>query len=84
MNNISNLIIRQEQSSNYFQTEAFVEAAFRNEACLDQLEHFLAHKLRQSLDFVPEFFIITELNGEITGMLKNCEKTVLDLSGFEN
>jgi len=48
------------------------------------MEYFLMQKLRQSLDFIPEFFIITELNGKITGMLKNCEETVLDLSGFGN
>lgn len=39
------------------------------------MEYFLMQKLRQSLRFILDFSIVIELNSEITGMLKNCEKT---------
>lgn len=52
------IVIRQEVSTDYFETEKVVQAAFMNEEMSDQQEHQLVKRLRDSEAFIPELSLV--------------------------
>ena len=62
-----NLIIRQENPTDYPITEKIIETAFANVEISDKSEHHLVARLRKSEAFVPELSLVAELNGQLVG-----------------
>jgi predicted N-acetyltransferase YhbS len=62
-----NVIIRQEQPTDYRETQAVVRLAFETMPHADGDEHELVEKLRASPDFIPFLSLVAELNGKIIG-----------------
>ena len=52
------IVIRQEQTEDYFQTEEVVRKAFLKEEYSDKTEHFLVNRIRKSDAFIPELSLV--------------------------
>lgn len=83
-----NLIIRNEVVKDYYAVEAMTRDAFWKEDKVAEKgygcdEHFLAHQLRLSPDFVPELDFVAELEGEIVGNIMYTIATLKLSNGTE-
>lgn len=83
-----NLVIRNENEKDYFAVEAMTRDAFWKEEKVVEKgygcdEHFLAHQLRLSSDFVPELDFIAEIDGEIVGNIMYTIATLKLSNGTE-
>lgn len=67
MHDIENLIIRLEQPRDYRAVEVMTREAFWNLYVPGGDEHYLAHILRSSEDFLPELDFVAELEGVLIG-----------------
>ncbi|GAA0341950.1 N-acetyltransferase [Oceanobacillus oncorhynchi subsp. oncorhynchi] len=83
-----NINLRKEHPTDYQQTEALIEQAFRNEEMSDQQEHLLVQRIRTSNAFIPELSIIAvNQQNNILGQIlfskitiENNEKTTASLA----
>ena len=66
---IKDLIIRQENKSDYKKVFKLIEKAFASEKMSDHQEQFLVEKLRKSDNFIPKLSLVAELKSEIVGFI---------------
>ncbi len=66
---LENIIIRKEQPEDYPATEVMIMRAFWNLHGPGCDEHFVAHMLRESEDYLPEFSRVAEMDGHIVGAI---------------
>ena len=64
---MENLIIRNEKKEDYRAVENLIRESFWNVYRPGCLEHYVIHKLRDDVDFIPELSFVMELDGEIIG-----------------
>lgn len=62
-----NLILRQEQPSDYLETEHVTREAFWNQYAPGCTEHYLLHIMREHTTFIPELDIVAVDQGAIIG-----------------
>ncbi len=74
-------IIRQETPADYRTVENVHREAFWNVNFPGCDEHYLAHILRQSSDFVPELSLVCEADGTIVGSVMYSRSTLTDALG---
>lgn len=74
--NMNNVIIRQEQESDYKQVFKVVKMAFENEKYSDKDEHNLVGRLRKSDVFISELSMVAEIDGKIVGHILFTEITI--------
>ena len=64
---MENLIIRNEMKEDYRAVENLIRESFWNVYRPGCLEHYVIHKLRDDVDFIPELSFVMELDGKIIG-----------------
>lgn len=64
---MKNLNIRNEKKEDYRAVENLIRESFWNVYRPGCLEHYVIHKLRDDVDFIPELSFVMELDGEIIG-----------------
>ncbi len=79
-----NITIRLEEPADYFAVENLTREAFWNLYCPGCEEHLIAHKLRESPDFIPELSFVLERDGEIVGSIFYSRAKVVDEQGNEH
>jgi putative acetyltransferase len=79
-----NIILRRETPADYRTVENLTREAFWNMNVPGCDEHYLAHVLRESPDFIPELDLVAELNGEITGNIMYARSIVRSDMGVEH
>ncbi len=72
------LIIRQELTDDYHETEEVVRKAFLNEPFSDKSEHKLVNRIRRSGAFIPALSIVAEKNQEIVGHVLLSKITIVN------
>ena len=75
---LKNLIIREENPSDYKQTELMVMRSFWNKYFPGCSEHYLTRIIRASKDYMPEISRIAELNGQIVGAIYYTKAWIVD------
>lgn len=75
---MNKIIIRKETIEDYHKTEQMVMRAFWNIHVPGCNEHLLAHKLRESKDYLPKLSRVAELDGEIVGVIMYSKAKVVD------
>lgn len=63
------IIIRHEEETDFFKVEELIREAFWNLYKPGCDEHYTAHNLRNSLDFIKELDFVAEINGDIVGSI---------------
>lgn len=76
-----NINIRLEEPKDYRRVEEITREAFWNLHCPGCDEHFIAHVLRESTDFIPELTFVIELDGEIVGSIFYNYSTIVSEDG---
>jgi len=66
---MENIIIREEQEYEWFETEYMTKRAFWNLHVPGCNEHYLVHILRSSDDYIPELSRVAEVDGKIVGAI---------------
>lgn len=56
------MIIRNEKPEDYRTVEEMIKQAFWNLSVPGCNEHYFAHQVRKSCDFIPEFYIYSRSN----------------------
>lgn len=64
---MKNLNIRNERKEDYRAVENLIRESFWNVYRPGCLEHYVIHKLRDDVDFIPELSFVMELDGKIIG-----------------
>ena len=64
---MKNLNIRNEKKEDYRAVENLIRESFWNVYRPGCLEHYVIHKLRDDVEFIPELSFVMELDGEIIG-----------------
>ena len=64
---MKNLNIRNEKKENYRAVENLIRESFWNVYRPGCLEHYVIHKLRDDVDFIPELSFVMELDGRLIG-----------------
>ncbi len=62
-----NIIIRKENEKEYVYVESVIRASFWNVYKPGCDEHVMAHKLRESKDFIPDLDFVAEMDGKVVG-----------------
>ncbi|MBR6307885.1 MAG: ribosome small subunit-dependent GTPase A [Lachnospiraceae bacterium] len=73
-----NIIIRQEQTEDYYKTELMTMRAFWNVYRPGCFEHYLVHMIRGASEYVPEISRVAEVDGEIVGAIYYTRAKVVD------
>lgn len=76
--------IRLEEETDYRRVEEITREAFWNLYVPGATEHFLAHTIRSSSDFIPELTFVLELDGEVIGSIMYTKAKVIDDAGNEH
>lgn len=63
------IVIRQEEPSDYFETESMVRRSFFNKFTPGCNEHLLVHEMRGSLDYLHCFSRVAVVSGKIVGVI---------------
>ncbi len=79
-----NYNIRLEEPKDYRRVEEITREAFWNLYHPGCDEHYIAHLIRQSPDFIPELTFVIELDGEIIGSIFYTYSTVVSEDGVEH
>ena len=64
---MKNLNIRNEKKEDYRAVENLIRESFWNVYRPGCLEHYVIHKLRDDVDFIPELSFVMELDGRLIG-----------------
>lgn len=80
--NKKDIIIRLEESKDYFNTENMVRNAFWNVYRPGCLEHYVLHNMRECSDFVPELDFVMEKNAELIGQVAFANSVIETNGGF--
>ncbi len=78
---MSSYIVRPETPADYRAVENIHREAFWNVNFPGCDEHFLAHVLRQSPDFIPELSLVCEVDGEAVGSVMYSRSTLTAAEG---
>lgn len=76
-----NMVIRQEQESDYKNVELLLREAFWNLYFPGCDEHYTAHLIRQHQDFIPELSMIIEIDNQLAGVIFYTRSYVVDKEG---
>jgi predicted N-acetyltransferase YhbS len=80
--NLETISLRKEAPADNTAVETLIREAFWNQYAPGCTEHYLAHVLRQSPDFVPELDILAEADGRVIGsILYSRARILLDTGG---
>ncbi len=72
-----NIKIRTENESDYAEVESLTREAFWDMYQPGCVEHLIAHKLRNSVSFIPELDFVAELNDNIVGNIMYSKSKVV-------
>ena len=61
------MIIRNEKPKDYRAVEEMIKQTFWNLSVPGCNEHYFAHRLRESCDYIPELDFVLEEDGKIIG-----------------
>lgn len=75
------LVIRNEKEKDYRRVEEITREAFWNLYVPGCNEHYLAHQLRKSTDFIPELDFVAVLEDQIVGNIMFSKSYIMDLEG---
>lgn len=75
------LMIRNENEKDYRIVEEITREAFWNLYVPGCNEHYLAHQLRKSTDFIPELDFVAILEDQIVGNIMFSKSYIMDLEG---
>lgn len=75
------LIMRNETEADYRQVEALTREAFWNVYVPGCEEHYLAHVIRGTKEFIPELDVVAELDGCIVGNIMYAESSIVSEQG---
>mmetsp|Transcript_51237 Transcript_51237/g.94770 ORF Transcript_51237/g.94770 Transcript_51237/m.94770 type:complete len:220 (+) Transcript_51237:116-775(+) len=75
--------VRQVQEKDLRETECVIREAFWNHFQPGADEHFIAHELRQSSDYLPELDLVAVSNGEIVGSIVYSKSKISTSDGRE-
>ncbi len=78
---MSHYIIRPETPADYRTVENVHREAFWNVNFPGCDEHYLAHVLRESNDFIPELSLVCEVDGEVVGSVMYSKSKLTDAKG---
>lgn len=78
---MSNYVIRPETPADYRTVENVHREAFWNVNFPGCDEHYLAHVLRESPDFIPELSLVCEVDGDVVGSVMYSKSTLTDAEG---
>lgn len=73
--------LRIEQPEDYQAVENVIRNAFWGQSSETANEHYLAHLLRKSPDFIPELDYVAEFNGEIIGSIMFSKACIISTDG---
>ncbi len=73
-----NIVIRTEEEKEYGYVETLIRTAFWNVYKPGCDEHVMAHKLRESYDFLPNLDFVAELDGKVVGSVICSKAKVVD------
>lgn len=76
--------IRLEEEKDYRVVEEVTREAFWNLYLPGAVEHFLAHSIRTSSDFIPELTFVIELDDQVIGSIMYTKAKVIDNAGNEH
>lgn len=77
------MIIRNERPEDYRAVEEMIKQAFWNLAVPGCNEHYFAHRVRKSEDFIPELDFVLEEDGKIIGHIIYVKAKLVDEEGIE-
>lgn len=77
------IIIRNEQKTDYETVEKITREAFYNMYMPGCVEHYLVHIMREHEDFIPELDFVLELDGNVIGNIMYTKARLVDESGKE-
>ncbi|SHJ58417.1 hypothetical protein [Pseudobutyrivibrio xylanivorans] len=75
---IKNLIIREEKTEDYYNTELMAMRSFWNKYYPGASEHYLIRIVRESEDYIPEISHVAELDGKIVGAVFYTRAWIVD------
>ena len=75
---MNNLVIRNEQKEDYRTVEEVTREAFYNVYVPGCDEHYLVHKLRKSVDFIPLLDFVAETDNKIVGNIVFSKSYIID------
>lgn len=76
--NNQQIIVRNEQPSDFDTVENLTRNAFWNLYMPGCVEHYLAHKIRKHKDFIPELDLVAELDGQVVGNIMYTKALISD------
>ena len=74
-------VVRLERQTEYRLVENMIRNAFWNLSVPGCDEHYLAHIMRQHVDYIPELDFVLELDGQIIGNVKYVKAALVDENG---
>lgn len=77
------MVIRNERPEDFRTVEEMIKKAFWNLSVPGCNEHYLAHQIRKSLDFIPELDFVLEDDGKIIGHIIYVKAKLIDDDGLE-
>lgn len=77
------IIIRNEQKTDYETVEKITREAFYNMYMPGCVEHYLVHIMREHEDFIPELDLVLEFDGNVIGNIMYTKARIVDESGKE-
>lgn len=78
-----NIIIRNEEKSDYKRVEEVAREAFWNLYIPGAMEHYIVHKIRDHKDFIKELTFVIEVNGKIEGAIFYTRSKIIGKDGME-
>lgn len=78
---MAELVIREEQEQDWREVEAVTREAFWNLYTPGCDEHYLAHCMRRSPDFIPGLAFVAELKGKVIGSILFTKSYILNDDG---
>lgn len=80
---MKNLVIRNEEKSDYATVENITREAFWNIYMPGCDEHYLVHIMREHEDFISELDLVAQWQGEVVGNIMYTKAKLIDEEGIE-
>lgn len=77
------MVIRNEKPEDYRVVEEMIKKAFWNLSVPGCNEHYFAHQVRKSADYIPELDFVMEENGQIIGHILYVKAKLIATDGTE-
>src|SRR5680860_603246 len=78
------MILWQENESDYKATEEVIRKAFENVDISDKNEHILVQKLRKGDSFIPELSLVAEVDSQIVGHILFTSAPILGEESYKS